>query len=878
LDRLEEELAAASAAARAAGSRGNLQILWRPEPPPPPEEFAREYSFLVKRAAVAVTGSLPGARVISQPLPAEPDLLAALYAEEVAAYLDGVAFQAVSARRLTPALEALRELDPGKPVVLDALPFPEEPFDILAEAARRAVSGVAVTLFDLAASLDAPLAPLKLLAREFQGDLSFDPYSTPTGDLEAWSFVRGEDLGLRVVVRGPRGAEAWKLTFSDRQLRNAARVDPATGEARDLFGIIRTRDGLELELGSPDPVTLLRFERLTASEREGIGGLEEEVTVVSERQLPVEEILRRLQAFEDAQSRRLRTYRAINTSHLRFQIGTGGQYIETTFRGPFFFRQGEGFDWAWQEFYVNGVKWRSKSVPEIPLIQPEKAAALPVEITFSKEYRYRLRGTDTVRGRDCWVVDFAPAVAVEPGNTLYQGTVWVDRQIYARVQTRAVQLGLEGDVLSNDETIAFSPVDASGQPAPWEPRSYFLPLRLVGQQIWSILSTTTVVEREILLTAVEINPTDFEERRQAVLDSELTMVRDTDLGLRYLVVDKETGRRVLQEKLNLKRRFVVAGIYQDESQDFPIPLVGMNWLWFDWRGTGTQANVFFAGALTTIAVTNPNFLGSKFDVGFDIFALAFAGTDRVFRDGREIDEEDVEVINPNLDFKVGRPFGNFFKLDFQYQLGFANFSRDDDTSADFELPSDHLNHTFSLTGRYNRKGYRFRVGASHTLRDEWERWGLPGSTDFDPEDDRYTRWCLALGKTWHMPNFLKFGAELEYVDGSHLDRFSKYEFGFFSDVRVHGYQSDKVRAEKAWAAHLAYGFDIGQLFRLDLVGDVAWATDEAARLDQEFLAGVGLVGTVVGPWRTVLNLDLGAAVAGPDDGFSFFLAVLKLFR
>ena len=599
--------------------------------------------------------------------------------------------------------------------------------------------------------------------------------------------------------------------------------------------------------------------------------------MVSERQFPVEEILRRLQAFEDAQARRLRTYRATNTAHLRFQLGTASQSVETTFEGPFFFRQGGGFDWAWQEFYFNGVKWRSKTIPEIPLIQPERATALPVEITFTKEYRYRLRGTATVRGRDCWVVDFEPTVAVEPGRSLYQGTVWVDRTIYARVQTRAVQLGLEGDVLSNDETISFSPIDAAGHPAPWEPTSYFLPMRLVGQQIWSVLSATLVVEREILLSDVEINPDDFEERRQAILDSELTMVRDTDLGMRYLVLDKKTGERVVQE-LDLSRRFLVGGVLHDESQDFPIPLAGINWLWFDWRGSGTQVNVFFAGALFNVAVSDPNFLGSRWDAGFDVFGLAIAGTDIVFEGDRELNEQDVEVLSPSIDFKLGRPIGSFFKLELEYELEHVNFSRADDTAEEFVLPSDHLEHSFSLVGRYNRKGYRFRLGGSYNLRDEWEPWGLPGNPGFDPEDDSYAKWEVGVGKTWHMPNFLKFGAELEYIDGSRLDRFSKFEFGFFSDVRVHGYQSDKVRAEKALVAHLTYGFDVAQLFRLDLVGDAAWATDEATGLDEELLAGVGLVGTLVGPWKTVLNLDFGAALAGPDDGFSFFLAVLKLLR
>ena len=84
----------------------------------------------------------------------------------------------------------------------------------------------------------------------------------------------------------------------------------------------------------------------------------------------------------------------------------------------------------------------------------------------------------------------------------------------------------------------------------------------------------------------------------------------------------------------------------------------------------------------------------------------------------------------------------------------------------------------------------------------------------------------------------------------------------------HGYEIGKVRAEEAWAAHLTYGFEVGQLLRLDAIGDVAWATDEASGLDRELLAGVGLNGTVIGPWQTVVNFDVGVPVAGPMVAFS----------
>ena len=83
---------------------------------------------------------------------------------------------------------------------------------------------------------------------------------------------------------------------------------------------------------------------LTAEELEGIAGLEEELTVEDIRQMPVEEIVRRLQSFEDAQSRKIESYRARNTTHLRFQGGTGAQSVETTLAGAYFFRRGEGFE------------------------------------------------------------------------------------------------------------------------------------------------------------------------------------------------------------------------------------------------------------------------------------------------------------------------------------------------------------------------------------------------------------------------------------------------------------------------------------------------------------------------------------------------------
>ncbi|MEM9406086.1 MAG: hypothetical protein AAGA81_08630 [Acidobacteriota bacterium] len=865
---LEVELEALAALARRHPS-ATFQIDWAGLANP---SWPQEYAFLVKRAGVAITGAAPDAPIVTGVLPlADEQSLRAFFAEEVAAYIDGLSIR--DADRVSDVSTVLAQLDPGSETVLH-VGDPVSGSASMAVAAAAAAAGATTVVLPIEQADDATVDPLVLLATELAGDVALDPYSTPEGG-EAWAFVRGEDLGLRVIaVTASEGTTT--LSFSDRQLTSPSLLTPANSSKEDLYTGRRSGTGYSVDL-DPSGTVLLALDRNLA-QLDGVEGVEEDLTIEDARQMPVEEILRRLQAFEDAQARRLDHYSGINTMSMRFLFGTGVQGIDVTFKGNIFQETDQPADWAWEELFINGVKWRGKRLPEIPLVQPEKAAALPLLISFTQEYRYRLRGTDTVEGRDVWVVDFEPAVAVTEDRTLFQGTVWIDREFYSRVKTRAVQLGLVGDVISNEESIFYTPVDANGQSTDWSREAYVLPTRLVGQQLFSILAATTMVEREVLLEGITINGEQFEARRQAVLESDATVVRDTDKGFRYLVADKETGERVVQEELDPSRLFLVGGAFWDESQDFPLPLAGLNWLSLDFRGTGIQTNVFFAGPLLLANFAKPSVFGSKFDVGLDVFGLAVAGTDSIFRGDEEAEEEDIESLRPNIDFELGRRFGNFFRLDFEYELSWNRFSEADDTAEDFVIPEDHLSHTFGLLARYDRKGYRFRLGGSHSIRSDWEPWGFADNPDFDPEKDEFQLWGAGINKIWHLPKFTKIGAEIEYVGGDNLDRFSKYQFGFFSDIRVHGYRQDRVRAEEAFAAHLSYGFELGELFRLDLVGDIASATDEESGLDNEILAGVGVVGTFLGPWQTVVNVDVGVPVAGPDSGFSAFIAFLKLFR
>jgi hypothetical protein len=483
-----------------------------------------------------------------------------------------------------------------------------------------------------------------------------------------------------------------------------------------------------------------------------------------------------------------------------------------------------------------------------------------------------------VDGRDAWVVDFAPAGPSGESGKLYQGSVWVDKQIYARLRTRAVQLGLEGDVISNEETVTYSPVDAAGQAGAFSGESYFLPLRVVGEQLLSLVNTTTLVEKDVYLSGVKINAEDFAAQRDAALASNATMVRDTAGGLRYLVKDEKTGERVVKEGFDTTKLFALGGVFYDDSLDYPLPLAGVNYLDLDWRKKQRQLNVFFAGALLNVNIADPRIGKSKFDFGAFTNLVAVPLTDEEFRDDEEVKGERLATRNGVVGVTIGHPWGSFVKTDLAYRLRYDGYDTVDETASGFAAPSSTFTHVASLESRFTRSGYQLNLAGSYHRRGDWEPWGFAGNPDYSPDKRDYEKWSASLSKSWYPKPFQRFGAELGYVGGSDLDRFSKYDFGFFGETRVHGYQNNRVRATEAWNAHLSYGFGVGETFRIDAVGDAAWATDDATGLSDELLAGVGIAGTFMGPWQTIVNLDVGMPVAGPDSGFSLYVVFLKLFH
>ena len=250
--------------------------------------------------------------------------------------------------------------------------------------------------------------------------------------------MRGEDLELRVIVAAPEGAERLALSFADPTLRGASAcpVRRLDLRARRDGDRLRPRDRPPAPARSGAAARGARLGGGAGRRRRPRDGRERAPDSGRGDPAPAAGVRRRAEPPPAPLAGAQRDHPPL-PGGLRRAGGRGDVRRRRIFSAPASRSTGRGSD-----FYINGVRWKGKEIPELPLIQPEKAAAMPLEILFTKEYRYALRGTDTVDGRDCWVVEFEPAVPVE-GRTLFRGAVWIDREVNARVRTRAVQVGLD---------------------------------------------------------------------------------------------------------------------------------------------------------------------------------------------------------------------------------------------------------------------------------------------------------------------------------------------------------------------------------------------------------------------------------------------------
>ena len=858
---------AAATLAALSGASGVVLDLSSALQTPEPERGQR-VPYAIKQLSSAVRSAGPSTEVfvslsnVPEVPEAEVQSLALLLgSEELAPYIDGPWVFADPASRRVWDLERFSKLwvftNISEGLVGDILAAAKE-FPTASLFAARSVP-------EAQPLSERSWQALVRLQQYWSPDVSRDPTATMAARRDGTRFPVARFFDAKrftpilVLPQDPAGSVSIELTggpFSRASVENLA-----TGARRDFD--LRGGRALTLNLaGGPLAAVLQPAARRDERTRVDVGAA---------RGLEVSEIIARERAWEAGQREKVQSFTAEMDTSLRFRVAEVNETFDLTIRGPFFFKRGEPADWGWREFYLNGVRWKGKSLPKIPILQPEKVTTLPLDIRLTEEYAYVLSGEASVDGRRAYQITYAPKTQAAD-RPIYRGTVWIDARTFTLLRRESIQLNLKGETLSNIQNEYYKPVP--GNP------DLFLPLEIRGQQVFSTAGRTTAIERRVTMSDVKINPPDFTERLSSVHASETQMVRDTEKGLRYLVPDPAApGRRLVEETISKKSTFGIAGAFYDDALDTPIPLLGIQHFNFDLWSKGKQFSVFFGGALLTANYTDPSLAGSRFDLGADLFAVAFPFGDVSYRDGEEVPEEKIQRLPAIAQVNVGRPLGPYLKTSLGIFARFDNFQRDEETGPRFVTPTDTLTSGVELRLVGNVSGFNATLIGSYHRRQDWDFWGDPATSEWQPSQRDYTKYSFSLSKDHYFGGFRKLHAAVSYLGGRDLDRFSKYEFGFFSGNPLRGFKSGSIKTEEAAVANLSYGLNFEEIIRFEGFYDQALVWDERSGFDGTYFSGAGLLASLNGPWKnSLVRAEVSVPVVGHGiQGFVVNVLLLKLF-
>ena len=768
---------------------------------------------------------------------------------------------------------------------IDALALSEDA-DVNEAATWSAASAPGLQLVQLHGRLDRD-APAAFAAREL-GALGTDvvtrgyrvgaatlrdvaPVASRMADLRAHDVApldaSNTPLTLRAGTADVTGARRWRLLYDLGSLATylVIETDAPEGERLDVSVVLPSSGTVvvrDVVTGQDRPALSVsrnaaaqRTEATIVLPRPGIwlvdfdrnadAGFVQQEDVTGTRTPSVEEILARHQARQSI-DRGLAPRYVVNAriqQYFRPTVTDPGFDVVTVNR--FFVDHEEGTEWEERDFSVNGARF-GEPRPPFPLLQPEKVLSPPLVIELDARYRYRLAGTQTVSGRAAWVIAFEPQ---RVGESLYRGTVWIDRETHARVRQQAVQTALGAPVVSNDETQEFAAVRTP------DGREVYLPTSIYNQQLILIAGRTLLVERRIAFTGYEIAPADFAAQRAEARAGSKTMYRDTEAGVRYFV--KEGEQRVVSDIATTRAKALALGVTLDPGFEFPLPIGGINYLNFRFLGRqDTQVAVLFAGVLAAGNIQRPKAIARRLDASLDFFAIAAPSNDRPFGPGGEAEEERLLTWPLSTGLNIGWQATSYQRLSGQYQFRFDGYVRDRTTSPDYVTPSSTVTNGLGLLYEYRRSGYSVTANGVWARRASWHPWGDPDALLETPAS--YAKYSATATKVFYLGPFSKFVLNGAWFTGDKLDRFSQYQFGLFDDTRIHGVPSAGVRYGELAMARGQYSFNLLEQYRLDLFLDRAWGRVRTAGVPGiadvpwEPLTGVGVAFNVRVPGRTAI--------------------------
>lgn len=570
------------------------------------------------------------------------------------------------------------------------------------------------------------------------------------------------------------------------------------------------------------------------------------VEVKGKADLTVEEIIARWQQYRESQRQKLDNYTADCFLNLHFEstnVGSGFD-ISTQYKE---FSNRDVTEWAQTAFFVNGSRFSNKREFPLPQLEPEKVMTKPLELTVNEKYQYKLLGTEKVDEILCYVVSVDPKVQDE---VLYSGKIWIDGETFRQVKQYLRQRGSKSNVVSNVETQNFALVaDANGN-------RYNLLKSITAQQLLNAAGRDFVLQKTYNFSVYSVNTREFDGALAAMHASDTPMFRDTNEGLRALV--KRNNERVLDNKPTTRVRAIVVGTMYNSTFNFPIPIAGYSLSDFNWRNTGDQLSIFFAGPLMASNLSRQ--YGAKFRLGVDLALSGLPGNNRIYNGNTEVTNQTVWTWEEDVGLRATWQATTSLSLTASEYVGYQYFHGNSDTSKLFVTPRNGVVLMPSAQLKYSHRGYIFTANGTRGQRLAWTEYGF--NTTPAPLNKNYTKYDADFNKSYYIGKFTKAGWDFSYFGGDQLDRFSRYWPSAFSTPQLHGIPGGVDSFDAIAMGNVNYGFDVMEFLKIQALYSYARArnTDESRKF-KEF-DGLELNISTAGPFGTFVQGTISYALDG----------------
>ncbi|MCL4488909.1 MAG: hypothetical protein M1570_12365 [Chloroflexi bacterium] len=654
-----------------------------------------------------------------------------------------------------------------------------------------------------------------------------------SGDIAILARVNGTEASSGNVVLEGRSAGNFEIRW----------VDPLRGSQLSAGEVKKDAANVTQACDCKSEFALVQIHRTETDE----GRVYTAVEVKGTADLSVEEIIARWQQYRESQRRKLETFMASCFMNLHFEGTNIGSGFDISMHFREFSNRGAPVEYLQTEFFVNGVKFSNKREFPLGQLEPDKVMTQPLELKLNEKYEYKLLGTETVNGVPSFVVGVEPK---EQGENLYSGKIWIDGSTFRQVKQYLRQRGEKGNVISNIETQSFDLVsDGKGN-------QFNLVKSIYAQQLLNAAGRNFVLQKTYQFSDFAINATEFDAALKAAHDSDNPMFSDTDLGLRPL--RKKDGQRVVEQTTSKRVKSIVAGMMYSGAYSFPIPLFGWSFVDFNFRSTGAQVSVFFAGPI--LAANTSKQYGRKFRLGVDVAVSGLPGNNRVYAGNQEVKTETLWQWQENAGLRATWQATTSLSLTASSYFSYEYFRGNSDTDKLFVAPRAGVSLLPSAEVKYARRGYVLTGQTTRGQRLGWTPFGYAAQAA--PAKSAYTLYSGNLAKTYYVGKFTKAGWDFAYYGGNQLDRFSRYQPSFFSQPRVHGLPSGYNTFDAVAIGSVNYGFNIMDFIKFEGMYSYARGRnlDESRRFTK--FDGLELNFGTAGPWGTYMQGTVSYALHG----------------